>query len=180
MQTHHLSHRVRGQRYMWATVTRLKVTPPDKSNLLHWRELLDWCVSHLLAMPSQRSGIDGRAAWWAVPAPYLSVCLLLQHWGIYLSDNRPKQTDLTGWKLPAGFARDAQTRHSSLMVFSVQLKEERSSFFYFSEVFEYLYLQYFEFITYLCHLCFIGNRLEFSKQLVLHQHATASIIKLTC
>lgn len=103
MQTHHLSHRARGQRYMWATVTCLKVTPPDKSNLLPWREWLDWCVSHLLAMPSQRSGIDGRAAWWAVPAPYLSVCLLLQYLGIYLTDNGPKQTDLTDWKLPAGF-----------------------------------------------------------------------------
>lgn len=77
MQTHHLSHRVRGQRYMWATVTRLKVTLPDKSNLLHWHERLDWCVSHLLAMPRRRSGIDGRAAWWAVPTPYLSVCLFI-------------------------------------------------------------------------------------------------------
>lgn len=103
MQTHHLSHRVRGQRYMWATVTRLKVTLPDKSNLLHWHERLDWCVSHLLAMPRRRSGIDGRAAWWAVPTPYLSVCLLLQHLGIYLRDNRPKQTDVSDWKLPAGF-----------------------------------------------------------------------------
>ena len=103
MQTHHLSHRARGQRYMWATVTCLKVTQPDKSNLPPWREWLDWCVSHLLAMPSQRSGIDGRAAWWAVPAPYLSVCLLLQHLGIHLPDNGPKQTDVTDWKLPAGF-----------------------------------------------------------------------------
>ncbi len=105
MQTHHLSHRVRGQRYMWATVTRLKVTPPDKSNLLHWHVRPDWCVSHLLAMPRRRNGIDGRAAWRAVPTPYLSVCLLLQHLGIYVGDNRLKQTWLDCLEVASRFCK---------------------------------------------------------------------------
>lgn len=149
MQTHHLSHRVRGQRYMRATVTCLKVTPPDKSNLLHWHERLDWCVSHLLAMPRRRDGIDERASWWAVPTPYLSVCLVAQHLGIHLTDNMLKQTDLAVWMLP-------------LFVLAKRRKVE-----YFTWISSVWVLV--DHILNSSHLYKIGNRLWCGKQLVLNQ-----------
>lgn len=77
MHSRHLPHRVRGQRYMWAAVTRLKVTLPDKSNPLHWHEPLEWWASHPLAMPSRRSGIDGRAARWELGVPTSCLCVFI-------------------------------------------------------------------------------------------------------
>lgn len=83
MQTHHLSHRVSGQRSMWATVTCLKVTPPDKSNLFHWHWRFDGCVSHLFGYAQSKEW-----DWWGSClmscAHFLSVCLLLELLGIYL------------------------------------------------------------------------------------------------
>lgn len=73
MQTHHLSLGARGQRYMWATVTCLKVTAPDRSNLYHPRRRAWWMrLSSFYQCPCPRSRIDGRgAAWRAVPTSCL-------------------------------------------------------------------------------------------------------------
>lgn len=73
LQTHHLSLGARGQRYMWATVTCLKVTAPDRSNLYHPRQRAWWMrLSSFYQCPCPRSRIDGRgAAWRAVPTSCL-------------------------------------------------------------------------------------------------------------
>lgn len=73
MQTHHLSLGARGQRYMWATATCLKVTAPDRSNLFHPRQRAWWMrLSSFYQCPCPRSRIDGRGATWrAVPTSCL-------------------------------------------------------------------------------------------------------------
>lgn len=86
----HVSHCNMPQGYTAWQIKSVSLT------LAAWR----MCLSSFWLYPVEGMGLMGSCLMSC--AHFLSVCLLLELLGIYLRDNRLKQTDLTDWKLPAG------------------------------------------------------------------------------